>query len=252
MAAHALGCSWSELWSRLAQPLEAATRSRLERLLARRAEGEPLAYLLGTAVFYGLELECGPGVLVPRAETEVLVEVTLELLENRPGPFVVDVGTGTGAIGLAVASQRADARVWATDRSPDALGYARRNAARLGLAVHLVAGDLLSPLGAEAKGTVDALVSNPPYVPAGRTDLLAPDVLAEPAEALYAGPRGDEVMLRLADEAPGCLAPGGVFVCEVGTPVQAATLLERLGTWDAAGVRDDLNGRPRVVWARWK
>lgn len=248
LAAAALGCTWGALWTRLRSEVDAGAEARLDAFVERRASGEPLAYILSSAVFWGIELEVGPGALVPRPETETLVEVALELLDGRPSPLIVDVGTGSGAVAAALAHERPDASVLATECSEPALAYARRNAGDLGVLV--LAGDLLGPLDPELQGRVDVIASNPPYVPEGRWDLLGPDVRFEPAEALFAGPAGDEVLMALVGVAPRWLMSGGALALEVGTPEQAARVLDALSSWDEAGVRDDLTGRPRVVWAR--
>lgn len=244
LAAHALGVRWSDLWTRLREPLAKHELEALDDLLARRASQVPLAYVTGTAGFYGLELEVGPGVLVPRPETETLVTVGLRMLQGARDPVVIDVGTGSGAVALAIASERPDATVIATDTSVVAIGYARANAARLGLPVRFVCADLLAGVRPRA----DVVVSNPPYVPAGRTDLIGADVRREPEQALYAGPAGDEVLLRLVDVVPDRLRFGGSLSVEVGTPAQARTVEDAMGGWAAHGVEADSLGRPRVVW----
>lgn len=248
LAALGLGLEWRELWTRLRAPIDDASRSRLDDVLARRCSGEPLAYLVGSVVFCGAELVCGPGVLVPRPETETLVDVALELIAERRAPTVVDVGTGTGAIAIAIARARPDARVCATDVSPVALDYAARNVASTGVSVELLRGDLFFALPDDLSGAVDLVVSNPPYIP---DDFALPaDVLAEPLEALRAGSRGDEVLVRLVDGCASWLNTGGALAVEVGTPDQAASLTETLGNFAQTGVRDDGTGRPRVVWAK--
>lgn len=246
LAAAVLGLEWGGLWTALREPIPAARLTALDDALARRAAGEPLAYITGEVVFYGLELVCGPGVLVPRPETETLVDVALELLGGVASPAVADIGTGTGAVALALVSRRPDVRAFATDRSARALAYAAANSARLGLGVELREGDLLEPLPASLRGSLDLIVSNPPYVPEGAA--LPPDVLREPAEALRAGPTGDEVLLRLAGLAGSWLRPGGAVALEIGTPAQAERIAAALGP--AASVVLDHTGRPRVVWAR--
>ena len=242
LAAYALGVSWSDLVQRLDEPLDDPTLSTLERVLARRAGGEPLAYIERVRGFYGLDLVCGPGVLVPRPETETVVDVALELIAGVTNPVVVDIGTGTGAIALAIASQRSDAEVVATDISDDALAYARANANALGLDVWFAPGDLFDAVPSELRGRVDLVVSNPPYVRDG-TD-LPPDVRAEPAMALFAGPDGTDVLNRILANAKAWLKPGGgAIVLEIGDEEQA-----RMVT--GGEVRTDITGRPRVVWAR--
>lgn len=231
LAAHGLGTTWSGLWARMDEPVDA---SALDALASRRLRGEPLAYIEGSTNFYGLEIACGPGVLVPRPETETLVDVALESISDIAAPVVVDVGTGSGAIAIAIAKHRPDAQVWATDASPEAVVWAERNVRTHGARVRVVCCDLLE--GAPA-GDLDLVVSNPPYVSDGTE--LPPDVMAEPHNALFAGPRGTEVLERLATV--GCR----VLAVEVGTPEQATWFAELTdGT-----VTLDHTGRPRVVCA---
>lgn len=241
LAAFAMGIGWSDLVLRLDDPIDDATVRALDGLLERRAAGEPLAYIEGSRGFYGLELACGPGVLVPRPETETVVDVALEVISDVRDPVVVDIGTGTGAIALAIASQRPDAEVIATDVSEEALAFARANASALGLDVWFACGDLFDAVPESLHGCVDLLVSNPPYVRAG-ADLPA-DVLAEPAIALFAGTDGADVLRRIVDGAPGWLKPGAAIVLEIGDASQADVL-------PGGAVREDLTGRPRVIWAR--
>jgi release factor glutamine methyltransferase len=199
----------------------------------RRAAREPVAYILGRKGFRRLELEVDPRVLIPRPETEHVVEAALSL---PTGARVVDVGTGSGAIALALADERPDLRVVATESSPGALAVARANGARLGLEVEWLEGDLLEPV----TGPVDAVVSNPPYVRDG--ERLAPELAFEPAEALCAGPDGFEVYRRLVPAVAG--VPFVAF--EVGAG-QAAEVASMLGTTE---VIRDLAGIERVVVAR--
>jgi release factor glutamine methyltransferase len=248
LAAHASGIAWNDLWSRLRWRPDPGHEARLEEVLTRRANGEPLAYIIGSTEFCGITIEVGPGVLVPRHETETLVAVTLDLLDDADAPVVADVGTGSGAVAIAIARARPHAIVHATDTSEEALAYAARNARSADVHLDLHRGHLLDALPAGLR--LDAIVSNPPYVPAGREDLVAPDVLREPHDAVFAGPAGDEVLRELAAAAPGRLRPGGVLVCEVGTPDQAESMVGVLDAWEERGVEDDSAGRPRVVWGR--
>ena len=172
----------------IADPERGVEPEPFREFVARRTRREPVAYILGRKGFRRLELEVDPRVLIPRPETEHVVEAALSLPH---GARVVDVGTGSGAIALALADERPDLRVVGTESSAGALAVARANADRLGLVVELLEGDLLEPV----TGPVDAVVCNPPYVPAGAQ--LAPELAYEPAEALYAGHEGLEVYRRL-------------------------------------------------------
>jgi release factor glutamine methyltransferase len=228
--------------------LEAATDpdSAIE-LARRRADGEPLQYLTGLAGFRRLELEIGPGALVPRPETEMLVERVLTVAPRRAS--VVDVGTGSGAIALALADECPDARVLATDVSTEALTWARRNADRLGLPVELFRCDLMEGLPGELQGHIDVCVSNPPYVGTDEKHELPPDVVDhEPHEALFAGPGGLDVIERLVPASTTWLATGGWLIIEIA-PRQADAVCELLvgSGFSSVTVRDDLVGRPRVA-----
>ncbi len=232
--------------------IEAASGRAAEaiRLAQRRASGEPLQYLTGVAGFRRLELAVGPGVLVPRPETEVVAGRAMELLP-REGTLV-DVGTGSGAIALAVADERPDARVLATESSIDALCWAERNRAALSARMELVAGDLFGGLPAALRGTVDVVVSNPPYIAEWEREALPRDVVEhEPHVALFAGDDGLAVIRRLARASREWLRPGGWLVVEID-PRQASAVrgdLESLGYEDVAtGI--DLAGRLRVAEGR--
>jgi release factor glutamine methyltransferase len=219
----------------IADPDRGVEPEPFREYVRRRVQREPVAYILGRKGFRRLELHVDPRVLIPRPETEHVVEAALALPH---GARVVDVGTGSGAIALALADERPDLRVVATDSSPGALAVARANAARLGLAVEFVECDLLDGV----TGPIDAVVCNPPYVRAGAH--LEPELAYEPAEALYAGRDGLEVYRRLVP------AVGGVpFVAlEVGMG-QALDVAALLGEF-ATEIVDDLAGIARVVVGR--
>ncbi len=256
LLAHVLGTDRVGLYVDAHKPLTADERAAYRRLVQRRLEGEPVAYLLGHKEFWSLDLLVDRRVLVPRPETELLVSRSLELLEDmkRQGPWpplLVDLGTGSGAIALAVAAEQPEVRVVATDVSADALTVARRNAERLGLAVEFRLGDLFLPLG-DLAGQVDLLVSNPPYVAEGSTDLEPAVLEYEPRQALLAGPDGLAVLLPLLRGAPDLLRPGGWLVVEFG-PGQERPLLreaESTGCWEDMEIARDLAGRPRCLSAR--
>jgi release factor glutamine methyltransferase len=215
------------------------------RLLCRRCAGDPVQYLVGQQQFLDLVLETRPGVFVPRPETEQLVEAALEVLAEGPAePTVVDVGTGTGVIALAIKQFAPGTRVLATDISADAVELARTNADRLGLDVEVLHGELLDPIPSELCGRVDMLVSNPPYVTADEYDSLPTEVKAEPYEALVGG---TEFHRRLVDAAVDWLGPGGWLVAEIGADQGDA--VRRLFAEGLSGVEvlKDLAGRDRVV-----
>jgi release factor glutamine methyltransferase len=223
------------------RPVEPDAARRFMEYAARRREREPVAYILGNKAFRSIELAVDPRVLIPRPETEHLVEAVLDLPD---GARVCDVGTGSGAIALALASERPDLRVVATDASGEALDVARANAVRLGVDVELHHGDLL----ADVAGPLDAIVSNPPYVEDGAE--LAPEIVRyEPALALRAGPGGLDVIRRLLPAAGATEAR--VVALEIGAGQAAAVgaLMREAGFGDASVVRD-LAGIERVLVGR--
>jgi release factor glutamine methyltransferase len=224
--------------------LDTRTAKLFGRALCQRCHGVPLQYLTGDQQFFDLVLGVAPGVFVPRPETEVLVERALETLEGRAAPRVVDVGTGTGAIALAMKRRRPDARVLATDVSTEAVSVARANASRHGLVVEVLEGDLLSHVPTELRGRIDLVVSNPPYVTKEEWAELPPEVRAEPYEALVGG---SDVHRRLVEETPGWLRPGGWLAVEIGA-TQAEEVRRRFeGPFERIEVLPDLAGRDRVV-----
>jgi release factor glutamine methyltransferase len=195
----------------VAGPLSEAEWAHCERVIAGRRRGEPLQHLLGEAPFYGLSLQVGPGVLIPRPETETLVELVLHDLSNSERPHVLDVGTGSGAIALAVKAERPDAQVLASDVSNVALGWAERNVRATGLDVQLAHSDLLSSYEvATFAATCHIMVSNPPYLPEGDWAALPAEVQHDPAGALVAGPDGLAVARRLWRQAREHLKPGAL------------------------------------------
>jgi release factor glutamine methyltransferase len=250
LLAHVLGIKRLELYLDHDRPLEPAEVDRLRELVRRRGRREPLAYVLGSWSFYGLELRCDPRALVPRPETEVLVEHCLSLLEGKEAASIVDVGTGTGAIALALATRLPGATLTAIDVSPGALALAAENAAAGGLEdrVELLEGDLLAPV---AGRSFDLVVSNPPYVAAG--DEVDPEVAEyEPAAfAVYAEDGGRAILERLATGAIAVLRPGGRLAVELGDG-QAPWFAERLATlgYESVAITRDLRGVERVVSAR--
>jgi release factor glutamine methyltransferase len=223
-------------------------RARLAAMTARRAAGEPLQYVVGWAPFGPLRLAVGPGVFVPRPETEGLAELAAVRLRAQPEPRVaVDLCTGCGAVACFLADAVPGARVLATELDPGALVWAERNAARHG--VELAAGDLDQPLPPEEAGRVRVLTANVPYVPSDQIELLPRDVRDhEPRLALDGGPDGLDVLRRVAALAPGWLAVGGVLLSEIAED-QGADAVRVLADAGLAKVRlhHDLAGRHRVV-----
>jgi release factor glutamine methyltransferase len=228
--------------------LDAREARMYGRAICQRCTGTPLQHLTGRQAFRRIELEVRPGVFVPRPETEVLVEHALDAMRaEEEGPLVADVGTGTGAIALAIKDERPDARVFATDVSPEAVELARANAARLRLDVTVLQGDVLAPLPEELRGWFDAVVSNPPYVTPSEYDDLPPEVKADPTLAILGGP---EVYERLAAEALRWLRDGGVLAVEVGSAFGTTVADVMRRSFMDVRVAPDLAGRDRVVLAR--
>ena len=252
-----LGLSRSELTLQRERVLDEDEWQRLESWLARRGRGEPIQYITGRAAFRHLDLAVGPAVLVPRPETEGLVEAVLEVLRaaqaHWPRPRVLDLGTGSGAIALAIASEWPAALVTATDAVAEALETARANAARLGLLdrVRLVHGDWFDPVSDDERFHV--VVSNPPYIANGEWDLLEHQVRAfEPQRALFSGPTGLEALRDIVDDAPLHLVAGGVLALELAEmrAQEVVAWLEGAHDWEGVRLLDDLSGRPRVLLAR--
>ncbi|GAP66110.1 (protein release factor)-glutamineN5-methyltransferase [Mizugakiibacter sediminis] len=226
--------------------MDEAAQAVFAALLARRLAGEPVAYLVGRRGFWSLELEVTPATLIPRAETERLVELALARLPADAAARVADLGTGSGAIALAIARERPRARVVATDASAEALAVARRNAARLGLGnVVFAQGDWCAALG-EARD-FDLIVSNPPYIAAGDPHLGEGDLRFEPAAALASGADGLDAIRRIVRDARAHLRPGGGLLFEHGYRQGAAVraLLAAAGYREVFSARD-LEGRERV------
>ncbi|HLH46837.1 MAG TPA: peptide chain release factor N(5)-glutamine methyltransferase [Acidimicrobiales bacterium] len=230
---------------------------RFESLLERRSAGEPLQYVLGRWPFRTIELMVDRRVLIPRPETEQVVEVALRELDRlgRSRPVVVDLGTGSGAIALAVAWERASATVWATERSPAALDVARANAAGLDGAaatrLRFAEGDWWDALPADLQGRIDLAVSNPPYVSSAEMRGLDPVVADwEPRPALESGPTGLEAVQAVLGGAPRWLAPGGAMVMELAPHQAEAARAAAAGAGlVGAVVHPDLAGRPRALVA---
>ena len=228
--------------------------------LQRRLQGEPVAYITGRKDFFGLTLAVDARVLDPRPDTETLVEWALACLpetstasspassSSNASPRILDLGTGSGAVALAIQHARPDATVWAVDASEDALAVARANAARLHLDVHFIASDWLNAVDVQRTGRFDLIVSNPPYVAEGDPHLTA--LTHEPLQALTSGPDGLDDIRQIIAQAPACLTPGGWLLLEHGwdqaAPVQA--LLREAG-FEQVQSRRDLGGIERCTGA---
>ena len=243
---HVLRTDRAGLYTRT-QGLDAREARMFGRAICQRCTGTPVQHLTGEQAFRRLLLEVRPGVFVPRPETEVLVEHALDALGGLEGPVVVDTGTGTGAIALAIKDECPGAKVFATDRSPESVELAAANAERLGLDVTVLEGDLLQPLPADLRGWVDLIVSNPPYVPPEDLDDLPPEVRGDPPLALV---DDGTIYERLAGESLRWLRTGGTLAVEIDAR-RGADVAEALRR-DFVDVRvePDLAGRDRVVVAR--
>jgi release factor glutamine methyltransferase len=246
----ALGLSRIQLYMDLDRPLSPREHEQSRALVVRRGKREPLAYVLGEWGFRRLTLKTDARALVPRPETEILVERALALIEELEAPRVLDAGTGSGAIALALADEHPGARIVALDSSPEALALARENADACGLEIELRLGDLRDSIARDpVAGEFDLVVSNPPYVLPEEIEALEPEVRDwEPREALL----GAGVPEALAGRSRELLAPGGWLAVELGEGQQAAyaALLADLG-YEAVTITADLTGRERVVDARW-
>lgn len=246
LLAHALGVDRIGLYTSSDRPLTPAELAAARALVARRGRREPVAYITGARAFRRLRVEVGPEVLVPRPETELLVEWALELA--APGAAVLDWGTGSGAVALALADEGPGLRVTAVERSEAALARGRANGGRLGLDVEWLASD---GLAAVAGRRFAVIVANPPYLSPADLDAAPPELRFEPREALVAGPTGLEAIRAIAASAPAHLEPGGAVLVEVGDG-QAGPAEDAFREAGLVGVghRADLAGVPRVVGGR--
>lgn len=249
----ATGLSRVELYAYHDRPLTPDERERYRTLVARRAEGMPLQYVTGEMPFRHLVVHVEPGVFIPRPETEVLVDVVLERIATIPEPVVVDLCTGSGCVAVSIASEHPGARIWAVDVGERAVSAAGRNAlhAKVSDRVQVLHGDLFDPLPHELLGTIDFIVSNPPYIPSADLPDLPAEVLGfEPGEALDGGPDGLDTFRRIVEAAERWLAPGGCLAVELdsGRVNDAAGLLG--SRFEGVTVRKDLTGRDRIVFGR--
>lgn len=252
LLAHVLDWPRVQLYTHFEEPVGDRDRAAFRELVRQRAEGRPVAYLVGRKEFYSLTLAVSPDVLIPRPDTETVVVEFLSLFKGRDAPRALDVGTGSGAIALACVSQHKTARFLATDRSPKALALARANAEKLGLGERIAfrEGDLYE--AAAGEGPFDAILSNPPYIATDEIDALEPGVRDnEPHLALDGGPDGLAVVSRLIAGAPSRLKPGGYLILEIGS-AQERPVRDLIAAQEALvlapTVRDAAN-HPRVVRA---
>lgn len=243
---HALGVSRAWLFAHARDDVAEARQQAYTALIERRAKGEPVAYLTGRRGFWTLDLEVTPATLIPRPETETLVEQALARLPTDMACTVADLGTGSGAIALAIASERPRAQAVATDASSEALAVARGNAVRLGLRnVEFLQGDWLAPLTGRR---FDMIVSNPPYIEADDAHLTQGDLRFEPPAALASGADGLDAIRRIARHAPARLQPGGWLLLEHGwNQGEAVRTLLREAGYAGIFTATDLEGRDRVT-----
>jgi len=249
LLAHALGRTRMELYLEFERTLGEVELAPLRRLVQRRGEGEPLQHLLGTVEFCGDTFLCDNRALVPRPETEQLVELVESRIENRESR-IVDVGTGSGVIALSLAKKFPEAQIFAVDVSEEALALTRENAIRLGLSgrVQLRKSNLLENLDER----FDLIVANLPYIATQDRHTLSREVLHDPEVALFAGPRGDELVRELIEQAPGRLRPGGLLALEIGLG-QSEALLSALAEKKYRDIysENDYSGVIRFLFARY-
>jgi release factor glutamine methyltransferase len=256
LLSHALSRDRTFLVTHSDEPLTAGQLRSYHSLVERRAAGEPSQYIKGTQEFYGLDFEVNENVLIPRPETELLVETALELLKETPSPFVCDVGTGSGCIAVSLLHTRTDARALALDVSSAALEVAARNAARNGVAerIDLLVSDCFDALAPDGRAETrfDLVASNPPYIAEDELEGLQREVREhEPRVALTPGGDGLRVIRRLVSESPRHLKPGGHLLIEIGFGQhdRVAALIDPR-VWTLLDIRRDLQGIPRTVALR--
>lgn len=253
LLAHAEGCRRIDLYTRFDEPASEAVRERFRRLVRQRAEGCPVAYLVGQKEFFSLELEVSPAVLIPRPSTETLVAEAINRLRPLPAPKILELGTGSGNIAISLAKHLLTAHIVAVDISSDALAVAQRNAQRHGVADRIVFlhGDLYSPLPSNSQFA--AIVSNPPYIADEDLSALPVGVRQyEPEIAYRGGPGGLAVVERIIRQAPGFLQPEGYLLLEIGA-VQEQPVRQLIATLSPLELEPtiyDTDRQPRVLAAR--
>jgi len=255
LLAHARGCRRIDLYTRFDDLLNERERAAMRDLVRRRAQSEPVAYLVGHREFFALDFHVTPAVLIPRPDTETLVLELLDAAKPLAAPRILDVGTGSGCIAVAAAVNNRSAQITATDLSEAALAVARENAQSHQVLdrIRFLRGNLFEPCGQE--GPFDVVASNPPYIADREKETLQNDVRRyEPHAALFSGPTGLEILFQIIDEAVSHLTASGALMLEI-SPEQAAAVAERMestGHYEAIRVVKDLAGQARVVVSRRK
>lgn len=246
------------LLARMQAAADPAILATFDKAVERRSRREPLQYITGVQEFWGLEFSVTPDVLVPRPETELVVEQALRIIRTGgiKTPLIIDLCTGSGCIAACLAKEVPDARVFATDVSPKALGVARENARRHSVSerIRFLEGDLFAPLDElDIRGRVDVITTNPPYVGLGDRAALQPEVRDfEPPQALFAGPVGTEIIEQIVSISPSFLRPGGSLIMEIGFGQADAVkkIIEADGRYHDIEIRKDLAGIERVIVAK--
>ncbi len=253
---HASGLDGAEFAAGLGEFATTAMVKSLEEMVRRRLAGEPLQYVMRRWAFRHLDVLIDERVLIPRPETEVLVDIALELVRGVEAPEIVDLGTGSGVIGLSLAGELYPkvGEVWLVDASAAALEVARANIAgigRAGAVVRVAEGDWFEALPEELRGSVDVVVANPPYVAEGDDEVEESVVRWEPASALFSGADGLDAIRRIVADAPAWLRNGGWLVMEMGYRQGDAVRALFDASWSSVAVKRDLSGRDRFVVAQY-
>jgi len=253
---HTLGKDRAWLLAHMQDRLDDQGQSSFEQSIERRILREPLQYITGTQEFWGLPFSVTPDVLIPRPETEFVVEAALKAVSGLDTPVIVDLCTGSGCIAISLAKELPKARIFATDRSDRAVYMARENARKNGVAdrIRFLEGDLFGPLEEmDLRGRIDGIAANPPYVRSGELTTLQPEVRDfEPEMALIAGPEGTEIAERIIHQAPEYLKPGGLLIMEMGIGQAAALrkIIEHTHQFGPIEIVQDLAGIERVITAK--
>ncbi len=255
---HVLGRDRAWLLAHIKDPIDDQSLRQYERSIDRRAVREPTQYIIGNQEFWGLPFKVTPDVLIPRPETEFVVEAALKAVSMALAPVLIDLCTGSGCIAVSLAKEFLKAQVFATDRSEQALEVARENARLNQVAerIRFLAGDLFVPITElDLQGTVDVIAANPPYIPAGDLAGLQPEVRDfEPELALIGGREGTEIGAAIIAQAPLFLKQGGTLIMEMGMGQTAAfsTIIKETGRYKTLEIVKDLAGIERVIVARKK